>query len=142
MKILRACLLPLVSTLGLAAFSSHALADVYLCTADPCTKWELSPLSKQKREIKSTDGNNTTIEEALKNSANASITNGYNSIANTVLYLKESLWHLDPKSDPFKGQQHLTVYIYKTTDLNTRLWSCHAYSFKDQNGKKYYATCE
>ncbi|OLF54139.1 hypothetical protein [Pseudomonas chlororaphis] len=142
MKTLRTCLLPLISTLGLAALSSHALAEVYLCTADPCDTWNPNPLTAAQRAIKSTDGENTTIEAALKHSLNASITNGYNNTANTNLYLKNTLWHLDPKTDPFKNKEHLTVYIYKSTAPNTRLWSCHAYSFKDKNGKQYYATCQ
>ncbi len=115
---------------------------MYLCTADPCTSWDPKRLTTEQRAIKSTDREKTTIEEALKNSANDSITNGYMNKASTNLYLKNSLWHLDPKGDPFAGEQHLTVYIYKTTDLKNRLWSCHAYSFKDPKGKKYHATCE
>lgn len=138
MKTLKSCLLPLVSTLGLAALSSHSLAAVYVCSDADCNGW--APITEEQFETKSTDGEDTTIRQTLSQSASESITNGYNSVANTDLYLKSNLWHIGG-IEPFKGKQHVTAYIYKSTDPNTRLKTCHAFSFKNPKGR-YHATCD
>ncbi|WMN16540.1 hypothetical protein QL104_24790 [Pseudomonas piscis] len=138
MKTLRSYLFPLASTLGLAVLSSHALAAVYVCGDEECSTWDA--ITEVQLETKSTDGENTTIRQTLSLSASESITNGYNSIANTDLYLKKSLWHIGG-IEPFKGKQHVTAYVYKSIDPDTRLKTCHAFSYKNPKGR-YHATCD
>lgn len=140
-KTLRSCLLSLAAIMGAGAFFSQAQAAVYVCSNDSCSSWKA--ITQAQRDTKSTDGENTTIQQTLSQSADQSITNGASdpTIGNTNLYLKSSLWHTGGY-DPFHGKQHVTVYIYKSTDLNKRLKTCHAFSFTNPGGKRYHATCE
>ncbi|MCX8960877.1 hypothetical protein EHW64_06735 [Erwinia psidii] len=137
---LKSCLLSLLPVLGLCAFSGQSLATVYVCSDDNCSSW--TPITRTQLDTKSTDGENTTIEQTLSQSAEQSITNGVSNpgVGSTNLYLKKSLWHIGGV-EPFKGKQHVTAYIYKATDLHTRLKTCHAFSIKNAGGKKYHATC-
>lgn len=128
----------LAAALGLAAFSSHSMAAVYVCSDDACNQW--TAITEQQLETRSTDGENTTIRQTLSQSANESITNGYNNISKTDLYLKKNLWHIGGL-DPFKGKQHVTAYIYKSDAPHIRLKTCHAFSFTNPKGR-YHATCD
>ncbi|KHS72114.1 hypothetical protein RC77_03230 [Pectobacterium brasiliense] len=139
MKTFKSCLLSLVSILGLSVVSSHSLAAVFVCSNDDCSKW--TAITQQQLDTKSTDGEGTTIRQTLSQSSEASVVNGYNSTAKTNLYLKSSLWHIGG-GEPIKGKQHVTAYVYKSTDPNTRLKTCHAFSYKKELKGPYYATCQ
>ncbi|EOS95810.1 hypothetical protein LU631_06105 [Erwinia tracheiphila] len=138
LKTIKSCLLPV---LGLCAFSSQTLATVYVCTNDSCTTWTaITPTQLAK---KSTDGENTTIQQMLSQSTEQSIVNGFSDpgIGNTNLYIKSSLRYVGGV-EPFAGKQHVTAYIYKSTDLHTRLKTCHAFSFIKAGATRYFATCQ
>lgn len=137
MKTRQSCLLALAAALCLGIVSSNSMAAVYVCSDDACNKW--AAITEEQLELKSTDGEDTSIRQTLSESASESITNGYNNLYDTDLYLKKDLWHIGG-IDPFKGKEHVTVYIYKSTDPDRRLKTCHAFSFKNPKGR-YHATC-
>lgn len=139
MKIFQSYWLPLVSALGLSMLSSYSHAAVFVCSNDACSNW--TAITQAQLNTKSTDGEGTTILQTLSESSEASVVNGYNSTGNTNLYLKNSLWHIGGV-EPIKGKQHVTAYVYKSTDLNTRLKTCHAFSYKKDLKGPYFATCQ
>ncbi len=143
MKKLPACLIPLASALSLSVLSSYALADVYLCTSDPCNTWEPTPLTEDQRNIKSPDINKTTIKATLENSVRTEISSAYKTKdpKGKNLYLKKDLWHKGG-SVPFSEDVHVTVYIYDKPTSARPSKSCHAFSYKKQGNKNYFGTCQ
>lgn len=123
---------------GACILPAAAQSAVFVCSNDVCSAW--TPITALQLASQSTDGHHTTIQNALANSTQDSVTNGYNSIANTNIYLKRSLWHQGGVT-PFQGTDHVTAYVYKTTNLNVRLKTCHVFSISQVLGGPRFATC-
>lgn len=137
MKTHYACLLTLISMLGLTVLSGHSMAAVFVCRDDNCNAWD--KITETQFNMAPSDGQTTTIRQALDGASEDSVKNGFNSVSNTNLYLKKSLWHKGG-IESFHGLEHITTYIYKSTDLNTRIKTCHIFSYKTPKGS-YHATC-
>jgi hypothetical protein len=128
----------MLTTFCLTLLSSNTLANVYICTNDNCTIWR--DINPTQYDAQATDGTETTIRQALSESSDDSIKNGYKNASDTNLYLKNVLWHLGGQG-AFADIQHVTAYVYKSTDLNYRIKSCHIFSSKTPTGT-YHTTCE
>lgn len=136
MEISRVCLL-FITALGSTVLPSYSFANVFVCKDDNCQGW--TPITDAQYSIASSDGNTTTIRQALSGASEESVRNGYNNTSNTDLYLKNSMWHPGGIT-PFEGGEHVTAYVYKSTDPGTLLKTCHIFSVKNPKGA-YHATC-
>lgn len=137
MKISHLRLLTLISTVSFMALFNHSIAAVFVCLDNDCNTW--APITNAQYSTASSDEKNTTLRVALGGTSEPPVINGFNSLYNTDLYIKNSMWHTGG-IEPFKGIQHVTAYVYKSTDPSKRLHTCHIFSIKNPSGA-YHATC-
>lgn len=113
---------------------SQASAAVYVCNDNNCES--PTAITNTQLAIKSRDSNNTTIVQALNNSADERITNCMTE-GEWNLYLKPGLWHLGGTGAKF--EEHLTAYVYKDGKHQT---TCHVLSYKIKLFGPYKTTCD
>lgn len=113
---------------------SQANAAVYVCTDNNCESH--TAITNSQLAIKSRDSSNTTIDQALNNSADKRITNCMTN-DEWNLYLKPGLWHLGGTGPKF--EEHLTAYVYKDGKHQT---TCHVFSYKTKLFGPYKTTCD
>jgi hypothetical protein len=116
-----------------------ANAAVFVCTNDTCSTWRAATPND---EVIATTGapncptTGVTVKATLSNSDQDSITNGYNNIARTDLYIDRRFWHKGGDFPIDDRQCHLTVKVYKN---NGYVKTCHTYDSNPTG--KYQALC-